>query len=215
MAVFYIPFPEWAESTIAKAIWFPWSPVHRTNRQAISFLCLQFPPWSPNWSKEPSKRTLCIDSDGRMSHSLIFSIRTTWYSFFQVECAFFTHIKGTYTNPKQFNYENCWKPLTDFLNNLNKVKEEEWALILQFDSTDSDDGSESKDMLQADQSMISAFRAGSYLCSSPVKAWQNLFSSKPISDVSFPPIFNYTVSYISYFQATYFTAFFNCFTSVT
>ncbi len=93
----------------------------------------------------------------------------------KVERAFSAYKNGGYVAPPLFNHENCWKPLRDFSGNLGKVKEERWASILRtaqchFESnhnSDSDDGVAAR----ADESMISAFRAGVYIPeSSPFKA---------------------------------------------
>jgi len=50
----------------------------------------------------------------------------------KVECGFAAHLMGAYTAPPHFNHENCWKPLEDFLENLDKIKESQWKTILQF-----------------------------------------------------------------------------------
>ena len=87
----------------------------------------------------------------------------------QVERAFAAHIKGIYIEPKQFNHDNSWRAMSVFFGHLDKVKEEEWKTILQFDGVDQDDGSEDSEEFLADQSMISALRER-LLASSPIKA---------------------------------------------
>jgi hypothetical protein len=72
--------------------------------------------------------------------------------------------------PDQFNHENCWKSLHrlhTFLRNIDKVEEEEWASLLQFPDTDTEN--EADNNARADLSMISAFHARIYVCSSPIK----------------------------------------------
>ena len=56
----------------------------------------------------------------------------------KVEQGFSAHITGTYVAPDQFNHKNCWKPLHAFLRNIDKVEEEEWASLLQFQDADTD-----------------------------------------------------------------------------
>ncbi|PPQ84739.1 hypothetical protein CVT26_014749, partial [Gymnopilus dilepis] len=79
------------------------------------------------------------------------------------------HIKGTYIEPKQFNHDNSWRPMSFFFGHLDKVEEEEWKTILQFDGVDQDDGvAEDSEEFLADQSMMSALRER-LLASSPIK----------------------------------------------
>jgi len=78
---------------------------------------------------------------------------------------------GAYTAPPHFNHENCWKPLEDFLENLDKIKESQWKTILPVSQNDDDDDTAANDHKKnADWSMISACRAGMYIPSSPLKA---------------------------------------------
>ncbi|KDR70756.1 hypothetical protein GALMADRAFT_144627 [Galerina marginata CBS 339.88] len=49
-----------------------------------------------------------------------------------VERGFLAHMKSTFVAPPQFNHDNCWGPLEDFFDNIDKVKEECWTAILQF-----------------------------------------------------------------------------------
>ena len=85
----------------------------------------------------------------------------------KVERGFSAHITGAYVAPNQFNHQNCWKPLHAFLTNIDKVEEDEWASLLQFPDADTDNDADNN--ARADLSMISAFRARIYVCSSPIK----------------------------------------------
>ncbi|KAF8235343.1 hypothetical protein L208DRAFT_1257724, partial [Tricholoma matsutake] len=88
----------------------------------------------------------------------------------EVEHAFSAHMKGTFAKPPQFNLDNCAKLLKDFFINIDKVKEDRWSTILQFSGANENKNSDADgDVLQADQSMISAFRIGMYVSSSPAK----------------------------------------------
>ncbi|KAF8224069.1 hypothetical protein L208DRAFT_1313501, partial [Tricholoma matsutake] len=69
----------------------------------------------------------------------------------KVECAFAAHMKGTFAKPPQFNLDNCTKPLKDFFNNIDKVKEEHWSTILLFSGADEDENlGADGDVLQED-----------------------------------------------------------------
>jgi hypothetical protein len=79
-------------------------------------------------------------------------------------------MKGSFAKPPQFNLDNCMKPLKDFFNNINKVKEEHWSTILQFSGAGKDENSGADgNVLQEDLSMISAFHVGMYVSSSLAK----------------------------------------------
>ena len=78
-------------------------------------------------------------------------------------------MKGTFVAPPQFNHENCWGPLKDFFNNIDKVKEECWTAILQFRGVDEGGVSDANSDHLHERSMISAFHAGMYVSSSPIK----------------------------------------------
>ncbi|PPQ83817.1 hypothetical protein CVT25_001031 [Psilocybe cyanescens] len=81
-----------------------------------------------------------------------------------VERAFVAHVKGTYVDPRQFNYDNTWKAMVDFFGSIDKVKEEQWKSILLFSGVDQETGSKQDDnVLCADQSTISTFCAGIYI----------------------------------------------------
>ncbi|KAF8903657.1 hypothetical protein CPB84DRAFT_1746062 [Gymnopilus junonius] len=83
----------------------------------------------------------------------------------KVERAFIAHMRGTYVEPGQFNHDNCWNPMAVFFGHIDKVSEDEWRSILQFNGVGRGEDAESdvdNDALRADQSMISAFRAGLY-----------------------------------------------------
>jgi hypothetical protein len=79
-------------------------------------------------------------------------------------------MRGTYLEPGQFNYANSWKPMRDFLGSIDKVKEANWASILRFHGDTNADSEEDNNVICADQSTLSAFRAGIYISSSPIKA---------------------------------------------
>ncbi|KIJ91410.1 hypothetical protein K443DRAFT_14424 [Laccaria amethystina LaAM-08-1] len=86
-----------------------------------------------------------------------------------VERGFTAHINGGFTAPPHFNHDNCWWPLQDFLKNIEKIKESRWKAILQFHCVDEDETVDNDDDKEANQSMISAYRAGMYIPSSPLK----------------------------------------------
>ena len=60
--------------------------------------------------------------------------------------------------------------MADFFGNIDKVKEPQWKSILQFRVDMEMDSEKEEGVLCADQSTISAFRAGIYISSSPIKA---------------------------------------------
>jgi hypothetical protein len=86
--------------------------------------------------------------------------------FLKVERAFSAHRKGLYIAPLKFNQKQCGSPLKDFLQNLDKVKEERWKALLQFHSNSDDSES---DIAELNYSAISAYRANIYITSSPIK----------------------------------------------
>ena len=84
----------------------------------------------------------------------------------KVERGFSAHRTGAFVTPPQFNHDNCWRPLEDFLPNIDKVKEARWSSILRIQGSDED---EVDSDARADMSAISAFRAEMYIPSSPLK----------------------------------------------
>jgi len=103
---------------------------------------------------------------------------------FKVERGFSAHRNGAFVAPPPFNQGNCWKPLGDFIGNINKVKEERWASILRIQGPDEDKTDVDSDTLgdtRANESMISAFRADMYIPSSPLNGWFQTFSMSYIT----------------------------------
>jgi len=93
------------------------------------------------------------------------------FSSWKVERRFTAHINGGFTAPPHFNHDNCWKPLQDFLKNIKKIKESRWKAILQFHCVDEDKTVDNNHDQEANQPMISAYHAGMYIPSSPLKPW--------------------------------------------
>jgi len=101
--------------------------------------------------------------------------------------------------PPHFNHENCWKPLEDFLENLDKIKESRWKTILQFHKIDDDDDTAANDHEKnADRSMISACRAGMYIPSSPLKAWSFAFDVTYHFRICSTPLFHGSLGLLEY-----------------
>ena len=103
---------------------------------------------------------------------LLLMVEESYTHFLKVERGFSAHISGTYTSPPHFNYDYCWKPLRDFFKNIDKIKEDRWAMVLQVRSNnegEQGDVASDGDSVHANQSMISAYRAEMYVPSSPIK----------------------------------------------
>ena len=116
----------------------------------------------------------------------------------KVEHGFLAHMKGTFVVPPQINHKNCWGPLKDFFNNIDKVKEECWTAILQFHGVDKGGISDTSSDHLHEQSMISAFCAGMYVSSSPIKPWNlHFFNAKCFSvNSSLLPSFSISIFYV-------------------
>jgi hypothetical protein len=80
-----------------------------------------------------------------------------------VERGFTAFAKGTYVKPKPFAHEYVWHPLQIFLGHVDRISERRWRLILDSRKNDSEED------IQADESMISAFRGELYIPLSPQK----------------------------------------------
>lgn len=99
-------------------------------------------------------------------------VEESYTHFSKVERGFSAHISGTYMSPPRFNYDYCWKPLEDFFKNVDKIKVDRWAMLLQVRSnneSEQDDVASDGDSDHANQLMISAYRAEMYVPSSPIK----------------------------------------------
>ena len=94
-------------------------------------------------------------------------------AFFKVEWGFSAHKNGAFVAPLPFNQRNSWKPLGDFVANINKVKEERWASILCIQGPDEDETEVDSDAHWVNKLMISAFHANMYIPSSDanVRFW--------------------------------------------
>jgi hypothetical protein len=61
---------------------------------------------------------------------LLVMVEESYTHFSKVERGFSAHISGTYMSPR-FNYDYCWKPLEDFFKNVDKIKVDRWAILLE------------------------------------------------------------------------------------
>jgi hypothetical protein len=73
------------------------------------------------------------------------------------------HLSGEFVAPPHFTHENYWQPLDIFLSKVDSLSERQWARIMAGPE-------EAAENVQADRSMLSAFRADIYVPASPTKA---------------------------------------------
>jgi hypothetical protein len=89
-------------------------------------------------------------------------LTTNW----QVERGFSAFLKGTFVKPPLFAHEHHWRALQVFLTHIDCISERRWGVVLGFEN----DGDDSDDSDDVDEAMISAYRGGLYIASSPQKA---------------------------------------------
>ena len=107
----------------------------------------------------------------RYDSILYFLLLSSIFLSQKVEWGFTTHINGGFTAPPHFNHNNCWRPLQDFLKNIEKIKESQWKAVLQFHRDNEDKAVDNEYDKEANKSMISVYHVGMYIPSSPLKPW--------------------------------------------
>ena len=147
----------------------PRVPIYSANSSKIPQVCIKLCSYPPLINqKHPPKGLYALILEA-VHLFLLVMVKESYTYFLKVEQGFSAHL---YTSPPHFNYDNCWKPLGDFFKNINKIKEDRWAMLLQVRSNnerDQDDMASDGDSVHGDQSMISAYCAEMYVPSSPIK----------------------------------------------
>lgn len=83
-----------------------------------------------------------------------------------MERAFTAYVTGTYQQPPQFGHNEYWRPLQIFYGHVDRISENHWHCVLALGGN----RNKSDEDLDANKSMISAYRGDFYVPSSPLKA---------------------------------------------